>query len=65
MLVKPAHALGLVVDNHMKIIAVEELLFAGGTNFCGHHLWLPHRVDGLLYLLMEFNQFGNQFAGQH
>ena len=65
MLVKPAYALRFVIDDHMKVLAVKELLLPGGTDFSGHHLWLPHRVDDLLYLLVQLNQFGNQLTSQH
>ena len=56
-----AYAFRFVVDNHVKILAVKQLLLKCGFNF--HRVYL--RRPDLLHLLVKLNELSNQLASQH
>ncbi|MNT21964.1 hypothetical protein D3C72_1573280 [compost metagenome] len=61
MLMQTAHAFRFVVDNHVKILAVKQLLLKCGFNF--HRVYL--RRPDLLHFLVKLNELSNQLASQH
>ncbi|SUG29125.1 Uncharacterised protein [Salmonella enterica subsp. arizonae] len=61
---QPGDAFRLVIDKHMEIFAIEELLLI--NRFDSVALTCNCIIRPLLFqFLMELNQLGNQFTSQH
>ncbi|MMZ65134.1 hypothetical protein D1872_275190 [compost metagenome] len=61
MLVQTTHAFSFVVDNHVKILAVKQLLLKCGFNFHRDYLLGPD----LLHFLVKLDELSNQLTRQH